>query len=91
MPIARRFLISGIVQGVGYRYFALRAARRHGLVGYVRNLPDGRVEVVAEGEPEAIEAFARELQRGPAAARVTRVTEEVLEPTGRYRHFDIAF
>lgn len=51
MPIARRFLISGIVQGVGYRYFALRAAKRHGIVGYVRNLHDGRVEVVARASP----------------------------------------
>jgi len=91
MRIARRFLISGIVQGVGYRYFALRAAARHGIVGYVRNLHDGRVEVVAEGEPDAIEAFKQELQRGPAAARVTHVAEEVLEPTGRYRHFGVAY
>jgi acylphosphatase len=91
MRIARRFLISGIVQGVGYRYFALRAAGRHGIVGYVRNLHDGRVEVVAEGEPDAIEAFKRELSRGPAAARVTHIAEEVLEPTGRYRDFSVAY
>ncbi|GBC81996.1 Acylphosphatase [bacterium HR10] len=91
MRIARRFLISGIVQGVGYRYFALRAAERHGIVGYVRNLQDGRVEVVAEGESEAMEAFKRELHRGPAAARVTQIVEEVLEPTGRYHHFGVAY
>ncbi|RMG53666.1 MAG: acylphosphatase [Acidobacteria bacterium] len=89
--IARRFLIRGLVQGVGYRYFAVRAAERHGIAGYVRNLPDGRVEVVAEGEPAAMEAFKRELERGPAYARVTAVEETTLTPTGRFRRFEVAF
>lgn len=89
--IARRFLIRGLVQGVGYRYFAVRAAERHGIAGYVRNLPDGRVEVVAEGEPAAMEAFKRELERGPAYARVTAVEEMTLTPTGRFRRFEVAF
>jgi acylphosphatase len=53
--VARRFLISGTVQGVGYRFFALRVAARHQVLGTVRNLPDGRVEVIAEGEREAVE------------------------------------
>ncbi len=89
--IARRFLIRGLVQGVGYRYFAVRAAERHGIAGYVRNLPDGRVEVVAEGEPAAMEAFKRELERGPAYARVTGIEEIALTPTGRFRRFEVAF
>ena len=50
MTVARRFIISGLVQGVGYRYFVLRAAARHQVLGTVRNLPDERVEVIAEGE-----------------------------------------
>ncbi len=54
MSIARKFLISGEVQGVGYRFFAQRAAARHQVVGYVRNLPDGRVEAVAEGERQSV-------------------------------------
>jgi len=91
MVIARRFLISGMVQGVGYRYFAIRAAERHGVAGYARNLEDGRVEVVAEGEVDAVEAFKKELQRGPAFASVTRVDEYVMEPSGRYRGFGVAY
>ena len=52
MRVARHYLISGDVQGVGYRFFAQRVAARHQVVGYVRNLSDGRVEVLAEGTPE---------------------------------------
>jgi acylphosphatase len=91
MRVARRFLVSGMVQGVGYRYFAIRAAERHGLVGYARNLDDGRVEVLAEGEADAVEAFRRDLEKGPTFARVTRVDVEILEPSGRYTHFGVAY
>ena len=59
--IARRFLINGEVQGVGYRFFALRAAARHQVLGTVRNLPDGRVEVIAEGDRDAMDEFKKEL------------------------------
>jgi acylphosphatase len=89
--IARRFLINGIVQGVGFRYFAIRSAERHGVVGYTRNLPDGRVEVVAEGDLHAMEAFKDDLERGPAGARVTHVEETDLRPTGRFREFGVVF
>jgi len=71
--------ISGIVQGVGYRFFAERAARRAGVGGFVRNLPDGRVEAVAEGERAAVERFIAELRRGPSGA-VVRSVEMHLEP-----------
>ena len=54
---ARKFWVSGQVQGVGYRYFAVRAARDLGLKGWVRNLPDGRVELLAEGSKEELDAF----------------------------------
>lgn len=64
-------LARGRVQGVGYRQFAIAAARKRGLDGYVRNLPDGRsVEVVAEGQRVALDALVAELRRGPWAARV---------------------
>lgn len=89
--IARRFLISGLVQGVGYRYFAVRAAQRHDIVGYVRNLPDGRVEVVAEGEAPALAAFKMELERGPAYAHVKAIQETELAPTGRFVRFSVEF
>ena len=83
MRVARRFLVSGRVQGVGYRYFALDAARREGLSGYVKNLPDGRVEAEAEGEAEALERFERALRRGPSRARVEHVIVESTNPTSR--------
>ncbi len=79
----------GIVQGVGFRYFALEVARTLGLSGYVRNLPDGRVEAWAEGEMASLDKLHGELLRGPAGARVTEVKVEVLEPTGKHDTFRI--
>ena len=61
MQVARRFLIKGDVQGVGYRFFAQRAAARHQVVGYVRNCPDGTVEALAEGSASSVEAFKHDL------------------------------
>ena len=57
MRLARRIVVSGRVQGVGFRFFAQSAAVREGLHGWVRNLPDGRVEISAEGDAEALERF----------------------------------
>jgi acylphosphatase len=71
--LARRFLISGSVQGVGYRFFAQDVAARLGVAGYVRNLFDGRVEVYAIGDAKQIEELRVELQRGPRMASVSRV------------------
>jgi len=73
---ARRFFVSGIVQGVGYRFFAQRAARRLGISGYARNLRDGRVEVYAVGTEIVLETFRTELRRGPAAASVSHLEVE---------------
>ncbi len=67
---AIRFLVSGVVQGVGYRIFAVRAARSLGIRGFARNLPDGRVEVVAAGPPEGLRLFREQLQSGPRGAVV---------------------
>jgi acylphosphatase len=80
MRIARRFVVSGRVQGVGFRYFAVDAARREGLVGSVRNLDDGRVEACAEGEAESLTRFERALRQGPSRARVEHVLVEDIEP-----------
>ena len=87
--VARRFIIDGDVQGVGYRYFAMRAASRHDIYGTVRNLADGSVEVIAEGSRESIDAFKNDLATGPIHARVTNLSEVDLPPTGRFRDFRI--
>jgi acylphosphatase len=73
---AKRYFVSGMVQGVGYRYFAQGAARRLGLAGYVRNLRDGRVEVYAFGDRQKLTQLRAELERGPQAAQVSKVTEQ---------------
>ena len=89
MRVARRFIISGRVQQVGFRYFAETAALREGVHGWVRNLPDGRVEAAAEGEAEAVERFERALRQGPRGARVDQVEVDDEVPTGRESGFSI--
>jgi len=74
--ISRRLRIHGRVQGVSYRAWAARAARSRGLTGWVRNLQDGSVETLVVGEPDAVEAFTADCQRGPIAARVDRVDQQ---------------
>ena len=73
---ARRYYVSGMVQGVGYRYFARQLAQRLGIAGYVKNLRDGRVEVYAIGPASVLESIRTELERGPNGASVVGVTEE---------------
>lgn len=68
-----RFLVFGMVQGVGFRWFVARHARALGLTGFARNLPNGAVEVVVSGPEEALPALERLLQAGPASAEVERV------------------
>ena len=87
--VARRFLIRGEVQGVGYRFFAQRAAARHQVVGYIRNCADGTVEALVEGPANSVEAFKHDLATGPQWAVVKQVEEISLEPTGRYSMFRI--
>lgn len=88
--MSTRFLISGMVQGVGFRWFAARHARSLGLGGYARNLPDGRVEVVVSGPEEALPALEKLLRAGPANAQVQgveRSADPVPIPVGK--SFDI--
>jgi acylphosphatase len=77
------------VQGVGYRFFAQRAAARHQVVGYVKNLSDGRVESLAEGSTQQVEAFKHDLATGPRFGKVDHVEEVILDPTGFYSTFRI--
>jgi len=77
-----RYYVKGRVQGVGYRYFVLRQAEALGIAGFARNLPDGRVEVVAEGPDEVLEAFEERLRQGPAFAAVRGVERVETSPRG---------
>jgi acylphosphatase len=79
---AYRYTVLGRVQGVGYRYFVLRLADRLGVTGFARNLPDGSVEVVAEGEEAVLEELKAGLERGPAFASVSGVEREAISPRG---------
>ena len=89
MIIARRFVISGLVQGVGFRFFVQRSAARHQVRGYVKNLDDGRVEAFAEGLEKAVEEFKHDLTAGPTYSKVDHLEETVLEPSGAYPAFRI--
>lgn len=89
MLVARRFVVSGRVQGVGFRFFVVETARRENLHGWVMNRADGCVEAHAEGDREAVDGFERQIRRGPPGARVevVHVSDDV--PTGRATGFMI--
>jgi acylphosphatase len=89
MRLARRIVVSGRVQGVGFRFFAQSAAVREGLHGWVRNLPDGRVEISAEGDAEALERFEHRVRHGPPGARVEEVDIVDVGATGSDSGFTI--
>jgi acylphosphatase len=82
-------IVHGRVQGVGFRWHTAQKARALGLVGSVRNLPDGTVCVVAEGSSRAAEALLVWLSRGPDRAQVDRCEPRWLEPTGAFAHFNV--
>lgn len=84
-----KLLISGRVQGVGYRYCARIEAQRLGLDGTVRNLEDGRVEAEAEGEPEALESFISWCRHGPPGARVDEVELSWSEDANEFGGFQV--
>jgi acylphosphatase len=83
--------IHGFVQGVSFRYYTIREAQGLGVVGWVRNRWDGSVEVVAEGQPEAVSNLLSWLRRGPPAAEVDRVDVQWEEPTGECGRFEVRF
>ncbi len=87
----RHIVIHGKVQGVGYRFFATRVARRLGLKGWIQNNRDGSVEAMVEGEKAAIDDWLEELREGPRYAEVTKVDQETKEFTGRLGDFDVKF
>jgi acylphosphatase len=89
MLVGRRYLIDGRVQGVGFRFFTEAAAVREGLSGWVRNLQDGRVEILVEGDAEAVDRFERAVRHGPPAARTSRFEVEETLPSGSELGFRI--
>jgi acylphosphatase len=89
MRVARRYVITGRVQAVGFRFFVEHHASAEGLHGWVRNLPDGRVEITAEGDAAALERFEWKVRQGPPAARVDEVSVDDVPPTGRATGFSI--
>jgi len=88
MRVGRRFVITGRVQGVGFRYFTRDAAMREGVTGWVTNRPDGGVEAYVEGEAEAVTRVERAIRTGPRGARVEKVDVDD-EEIGGYRNFTI--
>jgi acylphosphatase len=89
MLVARRLVVEGRVQGVGFRAFVAGMAQREGLSGWVLNRPDGRVEILAEGESESVTRLERQVRRGPAGSRVERVEAFDDAPSGRAVGFAI--
>jgi len=83
--------VRGRVQGVGFRWFVVREAERLGLRGYTRNLPDGRVEVVASGIPDALDQLVASLQQGPSGARVDAVACSDLESVPEFESFTVRY
>ena len=88
---AFRAIVTGRVQGVGFRYSAVREARSLGILGSIANLPDGSVEVSAEGNPARLQRFLDWLHKGPPGAHVSGVEVSWAPPTGSYARFDIEF
>lgn len=83
--------VTGLVQGVGFRYFVVRVARDLGLVGTVANMSDGGVAVVAEGPEESLRILAESLREGPSASVVKDVSLEWSDARGGLRGFDVSF
>ena len=84
-----RAIVKGHVQGVGFRWFTVRAAQNRGITGWVRNNPNGTVETVAEGDADSIREFIDELHRGPMSAAVKSVDYNEEEPTGEVASFGL--
>ena len=89
--VARHFIVTGYVQGVGFRWFTMRQARNLGLTGWVRNLPDGSVEAWAEGNETDLDSLEAVLRGGPSGSRVKFVEARPSLATGSYIDFDVTF
>lgn len=84
-------LIGGVVQGVGFRYFVMKNAQRLNLAGYVKNLPSGKVQTVAEGPEWAVEELVKKLRMGPSSASVSELNVERRDPKGNFQSFNVEY
>ncbi len=91
MQVGAHILVSGYVQGVGYRYFVYRQATKLGLPGYVRNTWGGDVEVEVEGDRSLIEELIKEIKVGPRSAEVTDLRISWLEFQNRFQLFEVRY
>jgi len=91
MKVRARVFVSGRVQGVFFRSETRREARKRGVKGWIRNMPDGRVEAVFEGEEDNVKEVIRFCKRGPPGARVTGVDVVWESYTGEFRDFEIRY
>ncbi len=82
-------VLRGRVQGVGFRFFTYNCARRHNLSGWVRNTPDGGVEIEAQGDENNLEYFKTEIRKGPPLAKVIEIKEVELPLSGNEKSFEI--
>lgn len=89
--IAYHIVVSGRVQGVGYRWFTQRLAEAYGIAGYVRNLPDGRVEVLAQAEKDVLDAFCDKLREGPSFSTTNDFSLDKIPVDPALHAFDIRF
>lgn len=83
--------VTGRVQGVGFRYFVRNQANELDLAGYVKNLPDNDVEVVAEGPAEKLEELRQRLWKGPVLSKVSNVNDEISDATGEFNGFNVQY
>lgn len=83
--------VTGMVQGVGFRYFVEKKAYPLGITGFVRNLSDGRVEVLAEGDEAVLKQFLEIVKQGPSFSNIVKTDVEWADASGRYYSFNITF
>jgi acylphosphatase len=86
-----QILLSGRVQGVGFRYFAEARASRYNITGYVRNTYDDKVEIICQGEPDNLNKFILEVKKGPSFSHTTRVDMEEVKDSPIYDSFEIKY
>lgn len=87
----RRWIVHGRVQGVGFRAYTRRAARGLGLKGWVRNVPDGTVEIAVAGPAKELEEFRRQVRQGPRVSQVSKIEDEPLGESPAWTGFDIVY